>query len=289
MSRPALLDYCGARGCIELADVLELGPRWAVQEKVDGSLAHVYLDGRGRIERLLSRSGRPFGAELAGHLVGAFVGWPGAVLVGELEVWTEAANRAAEERGYRVVHLFDAIRGEGGRYLGREPYRVRRDALWRSQSWAAQERGRGAFEVDAAGHAHDRLGRFCRPVPRDWRLTPIVDQAAPAHAQALWERASVGQAEGLVVVALDAPIGRRGSKRKCKPGSEREAVVVAVDRKAAILDWRGIRFAVSARRRGLELAPGAVVSFRHEGFYERSNVPRFARITRRRPDLEARS
>jgi ATP-dependent DNA ligase len=286
MTRAALLDYCGARGRVAITEVLRLDPRrWAVQEKHDGSLAHVYLDSRGRIERLLSRSGRAFGPELVGDLVGAFVGAPDSVLVGELEAWSEAAGRAVEERGYRVCHLFDAIR-VGGRYLAREPYRVRRDWLYRGQSWAVQERGRAAFEVDGEGHAHDRQGRFCRPVPRDWQLTPIVDQAAPAHAAELWERASVGGAEGLVAVALDAPIGRRGAKRKCKPTRSIDAVVETADRKAAIVRWGGGSFVVSARARGLELVPGAVVEVLCDGFTERGSLPKHPRITRRRPDLE---
>src|SRR5687768_5910213 len=66
-----------------------------LQPKVDGALARVHLDRGGRIERIFMRSGSEFSRDLVGHLLGAFIGWPGAELVGELEAHTEAANRIA--------------------------------------------------------------------------------------------------------------------------------------------------------------------------------------------------
>src|SRR5690606_32062635 len=180
-------------------------------------------------------------------------------------------------------------------YLAREPYRKRRDALWRSQSYAENFGSGVPWRDDVLGRAHDKAtGRYRDRIPRDWRLTPIVDQLAPSRAGDLWDRAQVGEVEGLVAVNLAAPIGRRRAKVKCKPTSTIDAVVVDVGRRAATLAWAGGRFAVSAK--GIELVPGQVVEVAHDGWYERGAkvpgksygagaTPRFARIVRHRRDL----
>lgn len=283
--RFALVGYAGAAGRIEITKVLRLDPRrYAVAEKIDGCYAHVHLGGQGRIERVFARSGEAFPRKLLGDLVGCQVGAPDSVLVGELEAWTEAANRAATARGFRVIHLFDAIR-VAGRYLAREPYQDRRDALWRSQSWAENFGPGLPYQRDRRGMAHEQgSGRFCQAIPRDWRRTPIVEQLAPARAGELWERAQVGQAEGLVVTALDAPIGRRGAKRKAKPLRSIDATVVGVGRSCAQVTWAGGSFFVSCAGRQLER--GQVVEVVHESFYERTGQPRFARLARARADLQ---
>jgi ATP-dependent DNA ligase len=284
MTRTRPIDYAGAAGRLSLADVRELGPRWVVQPKIDGVYARVHLDQRGRIAQLYSRAARPFPRLLVSDLMGACIGLPGSELVGELEAHTEAGNRSAASRGWRALHLFDAIR-IGGRYLGREPYSVRRDALWRAQSEVECYGARLPWCEDDHGARSRSTGRFCRPVPTDWRVAPIIDQRPTcrvAEAWADWVERSDG--EGLVVVNLDAPLGARGAKRKVKPSETLDAVVLSSDGRAASLLWAGRRFAVSAA--GLVLERGQMVEVRCEGFYEGTSAPRFARIVRTRPDLD---
>jgi hypothetical protein len=318
----ALADYCGAVGRLDIERVIRLSPRdWAIQPKVDGAYAHVYLDSAGRIERILSRTGLAFPTSITSGLLGCEVGAPDSVLAGELECHTEQGNAAAEARGYRVIHLFDAIR-VGGQYLAREPHRVRRDWLYRSQSWAENmgkrrhyryearhpETKKGAkpgnqnasknespepglsfppaFIDDTAKHARDiSSGRFCTAVPRTWERAPIVPLLAPAQAGELWERAVAGDGEGVVAVALDAPLGKRGSKRKCKPSSTIDAIVLTSDRTGLVVRIRGAStILVVGHRAGVEAAVGDTVECEHEGWHG-TGVPRFARLVRRRPDL----
>lgn len=66
---------------------------------MDGAYARVHLDRRGRVERILARREQEFPRSIVGPLVGAFLGWPDSVYVGELEAHTEAGNRAAATRG----------------------------------------------------------------------------------------------------------------------------------------------------------------------------------------------
>lgn len=282
---PQLLDYAGAVGRLDIAKVPELGARFVVQPKHDGQYVHVHLDGRGRVERILSRSGQAVQRQLVSHMLGAFAGWPGAVLAGELEAHTERGNAAAS-RGYRLVHLFDCIRAENGRYMGREPYRARRDALLRMQSEVVNLAPRLPWDRENGLRGRSGAsGRYCRAVPTDWRLFPVTEQLPVARAGELWDRAIGGEAEGLVVVALDAPLGRRGSKRKVKPVETLDAVVEQVDRSGYILRVRGSRevFAVGPRQ-DLDVSVGSVVEVAHEGWYD-TGVPRFARVLRERMDL----
>ena len=83
------------------------GSSWRVQPKVDGQIALVVLDELGRVARILSRGLRPIRA--ARDLVGVYLGQPRALLCGEYEGHTEAGKRAAAERGYANLHLFDAL------------------------------------------------------------------------------------------------------------------------------------------------------------------------------------
>jgi hypothetical protein len=284
MSRASLVDFAGARGRIAITDLLQLGPRWQIQEKRDGAYCQLHLDGQGRIERALSRSGQPFPRSQVGHLLGALVGAPGAVVIGELEGHTEAGVRSAATRGWAAVHLFDCIRTAGGRYIGREPYHVRRAELWRGQS-AAECFGPGLpYERDGGGRLHNKAsGRFCLATPTDWRLTPITPQLSRSEAVDVWERAQVGQAEGLVAVALNSRVGARGSKRKCKPTSSIDVTVVSVGRGAARVAWAGHVFAISCV--GRALAVGDVVEIEAIGWSEKSVQPRHTRIVRVREDL----
>lgn len=281
MARKNRDGYSGAVGRTFIADVLALDPkRYAVQPKIDGCYAELHLDGDGRIASVLSRTGRPYGPAIVGDLLGALVGAPRAVIAGELEAHTEEGNRVARRRGYRQVHLFDALH-DGTRSLAAEPYRARRDALWRMQSAVA-----GPEFVTARwehGHRWRRVdGPYCRG-PRDWRIAPVVPQLQPQVADDLWDRVLADALEGLVVVALDAPLGRRGAKLKCKLTESLDCVVLSCDGRAAVVRTFGQVFTVPGY--GLDLSPGAVVEVCHNGRYA-DGTPRFARVKRERRDLQ---
>jgi ATP-dependent DNA ligase len=285
------IDYAGATGHAARGELAGLGARVVVQPKVDGAYARVHLDRRGRIERVFRRDGREFGAELAGHLVGAFVGWPGAILVGELEAHTEAANRVAACRGWRALHLFDCIRAHGALYVAREPYHVRRDYLWRMQSEVVNLGCELPWYEDVHGARSRSTGQFVEAVPTDWRLTPIVPQLPAQRAEAAWDEWVAPGAEaieGLVAVHLDARLGARRAKRKVKLAQTLDCVVVAIDHCAAVVAYGGQRFVVSARGfKDRDLKPGDVVEVLCDGWHERSVTPRFARLLRLRSDLGA--
>lgn len=275
----------GANGRIKLERARALGPRWVLQPKIDGVFAVISLDARGRVERILSRAGKELPAA---ELRGARLGAPGAVLVGELEAWTERALRAVAVHGYVRVHLYDVVRDTGGRYVGREPYHARRDLLWRMQTEAADEAGPLPWTRGATGPARSRSsGRYVEATPTDWRLAPIVPQVPIARIDDAWGRwGPDADGEGLVAVNLDAPLDARRSKLKIKLTDELECVVVSVGRGAITVDYRGHVFAVSARG-DRQLTVGDVVSVAHEGWQEKAVRPRFARLARRRPDLVA--
>lgn len=263
-----------------------LGRGWAVQAKVDGCYARAHLDRRGRIERVLSRAGRPLERALVGHILGAFVGWPDSVLVGELEAHTEAGNRAAAGRGWRALHLFDVVRA-GGRYLGREPYRARRDALWRMQSEVVNLGCELPWYEDDHGARSKATGRWCRAVATDWRLTPILPQWPAGRAEEAWGAwGPDAGGEGLVVVNLEAPLGARGAKRKVKRTDTLDAVVVASGQGALTVEWAGRLVTVAAGAPAdARIGVGEVVELACEGWYERTSLPRFARLVRQRTDL----
>lgn len=282
------MDYAGAgsQGRLTIADAVRLGRNWMAQPKVDGCYVHVHTDRAGKIERVLSRSGAVLSRKIVGGLLGAFVSWPDSVLCGELEAHTEAGNRAARARGWRAVHVFDAVR-VGGRYLAREPYRARRDALLRAQSEVvnlAEERS--WTRVEGLRGRDKETGRYVLAAEEGWRLCPVVDQVPVARAGGLWDGVQAGQGEGLVLVNINAPMGRRNSKRKLKPVSTLEAVCIKADGAGALLHWiAGDKlFVVGAK--GLE--EGRVFEVLHDGFYD-SGEPRFARVVRERMDLQPAS
>lgn len=284
--------YAGARGRVALEHVRSLGARWVIQPKLDGILGVVTTDRTGRLSAIVTRGGRVLrpGVDVAEGLAG--ISWaPDSVLVAEVELWTEAANRAAETRGYRMIHLFDAHR-VSGRDVTREPYSLRRDALLRAESRLVNEGRDRPWLVDTQGDAHaPATGRYCRPMPRGWRRMPVVPQRSATAVEVAWrdwvELGEAGPAEGLVVVRTDAPLAARGAKRKCKAGQEIDATVVAIAGGVARLAWGGGSFVVSARGRWSELRPGAMVACRCDGFYEAGATPKHARIVRRRDDLVA--
>lgn len=279
------VDYAGATGKLRLERVAKLGPRYVVQAKSDGSYARVHLDGQGRIARLFSRAAREFPRELVADLVGQRVGSPHAELVGELEVWTERANRIAAGRGHRMLHLFDAIRVDG-RYLASEPYRARRDALLRCRDAAA-----GAEPKLMPGHggrARSRAkGYIVRNVAEGAAIAPVLEQRTAGAADAAWaDWVTGGEAEGLVVVDLEAPLGK--GKRKVKATETIDCRVVRAGDQLLQLEYGGHLFIVSARAEAdRQIAAGDVVEVAVDGWYEAAMTPKFARLVRRRPDLIA--
>lgn len=285
MTRPHLLDYAGAGARLTPERGLALpSPAWAWQPKIDGTYARVTLDGRGRVLRVLSRSGSPMPA--AADLVGIVAGPPDSVLHGEIEAHTEAGERAAATRGWRAIHIFDASR-LAGRDVSREPYRARYGALHQSHAnLEAVGAGRRCdWTDDATGRHHAATsGRFVAAVPRDLRRFPIVPMARGRGAgEALWRsHVEIAGGEGLVAVRLDAPLGARGGKRKVKATDTIDAVCVASSPGGSTLAYAGHTFAV-----GSVVAVGAVVEVAHDGWYERAAIPRFARVVRRRDDLSS--
>ncbi len=278
----ALADYAGAGARLAPGPGLELGAGWAWQPKVDGAYLRATTDRTGRITHAVLRSGRQVG----GELVGVATGLPDAVVHGELEGHTEAGRRAAATRGWPALHLFDVSRVRG-RWVGGDQYRDRYARLHAYQALAEQGGRDTWWTIDGRGAAHDAAGRFCRPVPRDLRRCPVVPMARTrGQAEALWrEHVELGGGEGLVAVALAAPLGRRGAKRKLKDTDSIDCRVLEVGGGVARLAWAGGAFLCSARGRWSRLRPGAAVAVCHDGFYEAGCTPRFARIRALRSDL----
>jgi len=277
MARRRPLEYAGATAHVTLAAASQLGRGWVVQPKRDGMYVRLYLNGQGRVSHAFSRSEREVPRSQLDGVLGQRLGRPHAVLVGELEAMTAASLAAIAARGQPLVHLFDCLH-DGTRSLTREPYRVRRDALWRMQSEVECTEPR----VDAARDAS--TGRYRPRRIQGWRVAPIVPQAPLSELERVWGDVVVeGDGEGLVLVALDAPVGARSSKLKCKPWEHLDADVVAVARTTVTCRWRGQPFTVA--RRWHEPAVGDVVEVRHVGWYEAGQVPRWPSLVRVRRDL----
>jgi hypothetical protein len=282
---PDVRTYVGAGSLLPPARGLALDPaRHAWMPKLDGCYADVQLDGSGRIAAVTSRNGRaiPQAADLIGILAGA----PDSQLAGELEAHTEAGNAAAARRGWRALHLFDCVRFAGRDVTG-DPYAVRYGFLHRGQALVEQEGlARDAtLERDRAGDVHDvTTGRYTDRAPRDLRRLPIVPLARGARAGLeLWtNHVERDGGEGLVVVRLDAPAGRRGAKHKIKATDTLDCVVVKADARAAVVRTFGRRFVIGAS--GLRV--GSVVEVAHDGWYAGGAVPRFPRVVRVRRDLD---
>jgi hypothetical protein len=286
---PRLLDYAGAGSRLAPSAGLALDPsRWAWQVKVDGVYARISTDRAGRIATMLHRSGAPVAVADAGGLYGLATGMPDAVLHAELEAGTEAGRRAAASRGWVAAHLFDCSRLLG-RNVASLPYSDRYGRLLR---WQAQVECDGTlsrddwWQLDEQGDAHDpATGRYCRAVPRDLRRLPVVELARGVGAgQRLWQSAVDREGgEGLVAVRLDAQLGVRGAKRKIKATDTIDAAVVAVFGRVATCSYAGVMFSLRVGSSAVRV--GEVVEVAHDGWYESSTTPRFARLVRRRPDL----
>jgi ATP-dependent DNA ligase len=277
-SRRSSAPYAGATKRITLKDAAGLGSRFAVQPKKDGIYVRVYLDGRGRVAKLFMRNGREVLPHLTTHLMGALVGNPHAELVGELEAMTDKGEAAARH-GPRLVHLFDCTH-DGSRSLVRAPYSERRAALWTMQS-AVQN-----YRPDD-DHRPKPYRRYRDPVLPGWKLTPIVPQVPIDQACRAWEEWVVGPDEGdegLVIVALDAPVGRGASKMRIKQSETIDAVVVQVARTILVCRYRGSLFSVYRGKHHAEV--GEAVEVRCDGYYETGVLPRFPAIVRVRRELQ---
>ncbi len=282
MTRPSVLDYCGAGARLTPERGTALPHKlWGWQPKIDGVYARVTLDSRGRVQRVLSRAAESLRA--ADDLLGIVAGPPDSVLHGELEAHTEAGIRAATTRGWAALHLYDCTRLDG-RPLDREPYRTRYAALHQAQAQLEVDGAarRQLWTDDATGRHHGARGRFVAAVPRDLRRFPIVPTArGPGAGESLWRsHVEVGGGEGIVAVRLDAPLKARGGKRKIKVTDTIDALCVSSSPGGSTLLYAGRTFIV-----GSVVEVGAVVEVAHDGWYEAAPVPRFARVIRRRDDL----
>lgn len=273
--------YAGAKSRLTLERAAALTRRHVLQPKLDGSYGVISTDRQGAITSIVTRSGKVLGPELMAHFRG--IRWaPASTVIGEVEVWTEAAERHSQRRGYRRIWLFDALRVDGEQ-LGSEPYSTRRDRLMWAESVLVNMGCDRPWKTDATDRAHDAAGRFCRKVPGGWRRMPVVPQR-PAHqleqAWSEWVDAGEEPIEGLVVVATDAPIGRRNAKRKIKPSLTLDCTVVESEGKLSRVTWAGGDFFVQR-----ELDVGDVIEVVCDGLTEKAGRPKFPRVLRRRPDL----
>lgn len=270
--------YLGAGSLIdpELARKLD-SRKWAFQPKIDGGYATVTTDANGAILSAISRSGRRWSLLDLKRIRTL----PSAVLCCEIEQHTEAANEARRTRGYSLLHVFDAI-SLGGRELQAATYAERYQAITRAI--AQQEVEQGEW-FNAAGRHRGESGRYRSAPPVDVRRTPLVPMLrGVAGFDELWttyvERA---QGEGLVAVRLDAPMGKRGAKRKIKTTDTISARLSPGDPsgKSAFVHVYGQSILVAMPGWA---AFGDVVDIAHNGFYN-TGEPRFARVVRQRSDL----
>ena len=285
------MTYAGPSSSLTPDRLASLDARWACMPKLDGVYCTATTDRAGRIANLLYRSGGLVSHGDADGLRGQYVGLPDATIVGELEAQTEASVRARTTRGYALLHVFDVARLDG-RSVASEPFSARYGLLhrWHAavECYEPDVATAEHWRRDAAGLPHDVLGRFCKPQRGALRRLPIVPlHRGAGSALALWSQfVERSGGEGVVACRLDAPLGKRGAKVKCKPVDTISATVLAVGPRAARLSYRGHPFVVSAAGKAARgLAPGLVVDVRHDGWYESSVTPKFARIVRQRPDL----
>lgn len=284
VTRARPLDYAGASGRLTLEAAAKLGRGWLLQPKHDGCYATVHLDAKGRIAAIRSRSCANFPAAATGALIGARVGWPHSVLVGELEWGTERATRVRLRQGARLLHLHDVVRSYRGEYVASYPYAYRRHALQGMFSEAVNLDPLVPWERDRIGRAKSGLtGRYVPRTVQGWRLVEVVEQIGADHfddAWSIWGPNNDG--EGIVAVNNHASMGARRSKLKVKLTETLDCVVVSATRHALRVSWRGHTFAIPALEHGCDV--GDTVEVAHEGWYERQVMPRFARMVRQRAD-----
>lgn len=279
-----MTTYAGARSRLtERAARVLPSRRFLFQPKIDGAYCTAITDGRGFLRHLLSRTGQAFGAADVDDLIGVQTGHRDAVLIGELECHTPVGVAARESRGFPLLHLYDAARLSGVPCHA-VPYSERLARLFAERSRAEVEHV-DQWEPAHGGRYRERSsGQFDRKHPRDHRRLPIVECSRDFGE--LWQRhVLLGGGEGLVAVRVDASLGARGAKRKIKPTDTFSATLVGRDTSAALLDYRGVRFVVSARAAWARLlSPADVVDFACDG-WTMQGQPRNPRMIRPRPDL----
>jgi hypothetical protein len=277
----ALLDYTGPRSRLDPSKAPHLGSSWAFQTKHDGIYVRLGTDRHGKVCSVLGRNGqRPAGSA---QFIGLATGVPMASLAAEAELHTEAGIRIAASRGFPVCHVFD-MTSINGRSIIRQPYRWRRDAMWRARA-SAELGDVDPWLTDAVGDCHDPdTGRYVAPVPIGCKRFPIVEQVR-SFAEA-WRAVEHDGAEGVVAVRLDAEVGGRRAKVKVKRHDLLDCTVLEVADGVARLGYGGLNFLISCRGRiSRQLTPGIIVSTRCDGWYEKTATPRFARIESVRYDL----
>ncbi len=282
------MTYTGAGSRLAPERGLALDPdRWAWQPKIDGQFATVTTDHLGRICSVLSRAGEEIGQ--ASDLHGIVAGPPFSTFTGEFEAHTEAGNRISSCRGWRNLHLFDALYLDG-RNISTLSYQQRYGALHRAQSIIE---GDGLARIRTVRDKHGRhqaegSRKYTSGVPRDLRRLPIVPMARGKSAGAeLWlSYVERGQGEGVVAVRLDAPAGRVNAKRKLKNTDELDVTIVSVDPSGNYCGamFGSVRLSLSCRKTNRPQV-GEVWAVKCDGWYESSITPRFARLGRRRDDL----
>lgn len=271
-------SYCGPRRAAAPAELAELERRgWVAEEKADGVYAEVWIGAGGRVQLARYRSGARIGGDSGRDLLGLRTPWPaGTVLAGELMVQTPAAHRWQDAHdGVRGLVLFDMLRWGDV------------DAQFRQL--AAGQLGAGALPARDMTSApyHERravLERLCEDLAgRAARVVHLVRQRRRGIRD--WFEGIVGEGgEGVVVKDPGAPVGQ--GLRKVKRRDELTARVTAVleGEGRARLDWGGRQFGVSLP--AFPLVVGQLVDVAAMGFFE-SDVPRHARVTRVREDLNA--
>jgi ATP-dependent DNA ligase len=281
------MNYTGPQSRMALSRASNLGRNWVLERKVDGCYVEVHTDDRGAIVRLVSRTGREYSDDNARAMLGCVI-MPGrSVLCGELEAHTEAGLAAAANRGYPLVHLFDALELDG-QSLATLPFAARDAALWRAWTDNAERQGpdRPWYE-DHRGRPHSHeTGAYCSRIPIGWRRAPILETYAMSRLDELWETVVLpGEAEGLVAIDKTAPVGPTRAKRKIKPHDTMDCIVLEVLEKK--LRLRSFRGEFLCQWSGRKLRRGQVVAVRHDGFYADERTPKFPRVDRARLDLTA--
>jgi len=278
--------YCGPNARVRLRSAIERldSRRWAIQPKHDGCYAVISTNKSGAVSSVRSRTGRAYSPTQHG-LKGQIIGPPRSILIGEGRWHTPDATRASLEAGYTVVTLFDALRLDG-RSLAKEPYSVRRDALWRAHAKLEHDGVPDRdYTTDRYGRRKSkRSGRYKAELgPVNWGRAPIVDQCRPSLAGDILARVGLNPwVEGVVAVALDAPAGK--GKRKHKIVWTLTCVVLGRAGRTLLVGWQGESFTVPDGGH-VDLLPGEAVEVGYEGFYGESMLPRFPRVIRDRRDL----
>jgi hypothetical protein len=276
--------YAGASGRSTLGKACYAGARYAIAPKWDGSYVTAVIGADGKLSRLILRSGEFVGRGLMADFAGIRY-TPNSIIIAEAEIWTEASNRFASARGYRNLWALDCLR-IAGRDVSSLPYRARRSALLQADDDLMRQDEDRPWVQDVDGRAHDHLGRWTRPTPLCWRRLRITPERPAREAEALWrfwveQDGADGPVEGLVLIALDAPLGK--GKQKIKIANSVDATVIQTGPRDVVLAWAGKTFACSRGKH--ELVVGDWVEVAADAFYEKTSTPRHPRIIRKRPDL----